>query len=89
MVVNMSNVVRAGMDGSMIAIALGWLLGFLPHLAWIIPTIYYAVLLSKEWPPACAFCTWVRSKIVAYTKGFKAGVKANQAETDAKPQDEK
>jgi hypothetical protein len=71
----MNHPFKAGIDASMLGIAGGWLWGALPHLSWIIPTVYYAILISKEWPPACALCTRIRD----YIKGFKAGVATNQA----------
>lgn len=37
--------IKASIDGGMIAVAGGWLFGVLPHLAWIVPTVYYGVQL--------------------------------------------
>lgn len=47
--------VRASIDGGMVAVVLGWLGGVLPHLSWLIPTIYYGVqlyiLVVDRWFP--------------------------------------
>lgn len=77
------SVTRAGVDGGMIAVAVTWLMGIAPHLAWIVPTVYYGVQL---WIVVAD--RWFTKK-KPFTQGYDRGAADNQAATDQKPQENK
>jgi len=40
--VNMT-VVKAGIDAGAAFVALGWVAGWLPHISWILPVVWYSI----------------------------------------------